>query len=142
MSQDDQGFEITVDDLLVGMTRPPTKWGVPYVALVANLIGSAILFLATTNPLHFLVIVPIHLVLMGIYAADPLMFGKIQAWMTTKARCSLTAHWGAPSFSPLRCHRYDTTPMKRVILSVRVKLGLVGRDFRARENFDSEVSHG
>ncbi|MFJ3465761.1 type IV secretion system protein VirB3 [Achromobacter spanius] len=133
MSQEDQDNEITLDDLLVGMTQPPTKWGVPYVAVVFEFIASAVFFLATTKPQHFAVIIPIHLVLMALTATDPLVFGKIQAWATTKARCGLRSHWGAASFSPLRCHRYDAPPLKRLLLHVRVQLGIVGRDFRARE---------
>lgn len=136
MAKDDDNSVIQLDDLLVGLTRPTTKWGVPYSAIVLEITFGAIVFLATTNPLHLGIVVPIHIALAALTYTDPLMFEKIRAWSKTKALCALSTYWGAASFGALRCNRYPTTQFNNWKLRKRIQLGLAGRKFRAREKLD------
>lgn len=93
--------DISVDPLFVGLTRPATKWGVPYHAFVVEFMVSTLVFLAVGNPLYLLIAVPIHGILYLITVNDPGAFGSIFLWMKTIGRCRNSRFWGAASFSPL-----------------------------------------
>lgn len=99
MSNDDQ--DVRTDVLFVGMTRPATKWGVPYTALVIEFMFTAITFLAIGNPLFMLVVIPIHAVLYLVASDDPGVFDSIFLWLKTNGRSMNSRFWGAASFSPV-----------------------------------------
>ena len=48
MTQDTEG--LTADLLFVAATRPPTRWGVPYLALLINMVVTMEIFLMVKNP--------------------------------------------------------------------------------------------
>lgn len=98
-SSDEQ--TLTVDPLFVAMTRPATVLGVPYVAFVAEIVVSAMVFLAIGNPLWIAIVFPIHGILYLISVNDPSIFFSIAMWVKTNGKCLNTAYWGAASFSPL-----------------------------------------
>lgn len=98
--------DVYTDQLFVGLTRPATIWGVPYIAFVVEFMAIALIFLAIGNPVYLLIGVPIHGVLYLISANDPGIFSSIYIWMKTIGRCRNTRFWGAASFSPLKSKKW------------------------------------
>jgi type IV secretion system protein VirB3 len=98
--------DIYTDPLFVGLTRPATMWGIPYVAFVAEFMATTLIFLAAGNPLYLLLVLPVHGVLYLISAHDPGVFGSIIVWMKTVGRCRNTRFWGAASFSPVETRKW------------------------------------
>ena len=45
---------LAADLLFVAATRPPTRWGVPYLALLINMVVTMEVFLMVKNPLIWL----------------------------------------------------------------------------------------
>ena len=93
--------DVYTDPLFVGLTRPATMWGIPYLAFVAEFMATTLIFLAVGNPLYLLLAVPIHGVMYLVSANDPGVFNSIFLWMKTFGRCRNTRFWNAASFSPL-----------------------------------------
>ncbi len=103
----DQGSQdVYTDPLFVGLTRPATVLGIPYVAFIVEIMVTTIIFLAVGNPLYMLLALPIHGVLYLISAHDPGAFNSILMWMKTIGRCMNTRFWGAASFSPLSVKKW------------------------------------
>lgn len=98
--------DISMDTLFVGLTRPTTVAGIPYIAFVAEFMVSGIAFLAVNNPLYMLMVIPIHAVLYLITANDPGIFASFNAWTKTYGRCLNTRFWGACSFSPVNTRKW------------------------------------
>lgn len=98
--------DIHTDVLFVGLTRPATMWGVPYMAFVIGFMVTVLVFLAVGNPLYLLLYAPIHAIMYLVCANDPGAFDSIFAWMKTIARCRNTRFWGAASFSPLPTQKW------------------------------------
>jgi len=97
----DGAQDVYLDPLFVGLTRPATMWGIPYIAFVVEFMATTLIFLAIGNPLYLLLAVPLHGVLYLISANDPGVFASIFMWMKTIGRCRNSRFWGAASFSPL-----------------------------------------
>jgi type IV secretion system protein VirB3 len=93
--------DVYTDPLFVGLTRPATMWGIPYIAFVIEFMSTTLIFLAVGNPVYLLLAVPTHAILYLISANDPGVFHSIFMWMKTLGRCRNTRFWGAASFSPL-----------------------------------------
>ncbi|ORU95096.1 MAG: hypothetical protein A6F70_10720 [Cycloclasticus sp. symbiont of Bathymodiolus heckerae] len=70
----EENFEITIDPLFVGLTRPATLLGIPYFATVIEFMATLIIFLAIGNPLYLLIAVPFHAILYVISATDDARF--------------------------------------------------------------------
>ena len=98
--------EVTKDVLFVGLTRPATMWGIPYVAFILEFMATTLIFLAIGNPLYLLLAVPIHGILYLISASDPEVFNSSFIWMKTSGRCRNVRFWGAVSFSPLSTKKW------------------------------------
>jgi len=102
-----QGMQdVYTDPLFVGLTRPATMWGVPYLAFVAEFMAVVLIFLGVGNPLYLLLAAPIHGILYLISANDPGIFHSIYIWTQTTGRCRNTRFWGAASFSPLATKKW------------------------------------
>lgn len=93
--------EMIAEPLFVGLTRPTTILGVPYMAFVINFMATTICFLGAGNPLFLLVGIPIHAVLYATSADDPGRFNAMYVWLITVGKCRNREFWGAASFSPL-----------------------------------------
>lgn len=106
--------DVHKDTLFVGLTRPTTALGIPYKAFVIEVVGTAIFFIASGDPLNLLVAAPIHGILYLIAAKDPNIFHALALWLKTFGRCPNERFWGAASFSPLSTSKWS--------------------DFRVREN--------
>lgn len=95
---------ITVDILLVGMTRPPMKWGVTYAGLVLNVMLTMEIFIITKNLVWLLAFLPIHGLLYALCLYEPMFFDLLQVWGRTRFFPKLMGiinFWGANSYSPL-----------------------------------------
>ena len=93
--------DINTDVLFVGLTRPATMWGVPYIAFVIEFMAVTLIFLAVGNPFYLLLVLPVHGVMYLISANDPGIFNSIFIWMKTTGKCRNSRFWGGASFSPL-----------------------------------------
>ena len=93
--------DVHIDVLFVGLTRPATIWGIPYMAFIIEFMATVLVFLAIGNPIYLLIAAPVHAILYLISANDPAVFDSIFMWLKTNARCRNTRFWGSASFSPL-----------------------------------------
>ena len=110
---DDDG--IKVDPLAVGLTRPAMRWGVPYPALMLNLIASVEALVWTKNLLWVLICIPIHGICYLVCLKDPRSFELLVLWLRTKANSLVAArgYWRASSYSPLALRRRLTFVQRR-----------------------------
>lgn len=97
---DVQEEDVLTDALFVGLTRPATMGGIPYMAFVIEFMATTLVFLAVGNPLYLLLAAPIHGVLYLISSSNPRVFSELTVWMTVNSRCMNARFWGATSFSP------------------------------------------
>lgn len=98
--------DIYLDTLFVGMTRPATMWGIPYVAFIVEILATALIFLAVNDIFFLLIAFPIHATLYAISASDPGKFSSMALWLRTNARCRNTRFWGSASFSPVSVKKW------------------------------------
>ena len=101
MSKKDEG--LAADILFVAATRPPTRWGVPYLALLFNMMATMEIFLTVKNPLLLLLALPIHGVCMLLCARDIRFFELAMLWAQTRmpSMAGNLQSWRANSYSPL-----------------------------------------
>jgi len=92
--------QIEVNRLFVGLTRPTTILGIPYIAFVIEMFVSMMLFLMTNNLLYLVIILPLHVILYAISANDAGKFDEIYKWLITSGKCLNFRYWGSVSFSP------------------------------------------
>lgn len=98
---DDPG--IVAVPLAVGLTRPSLKFGVPYEALVLNLMVSVLALVLSQNLVWLAICLPIHAVCYLVCLKDPRTFELLLLWIITTLRTLvITRHyWSASSYSPL-----------------------------------------
>jgi type IV secretion system protein VirB3 len=102
MTQEAEG--LTADVLFVAATRPPTRWGVPYLALLLNMVVTMEIFLMVKNPLMMLLAIPIHGVCMLLCSRDARFFELGMLWVQTRMP-GLGGNlfvWRGNSYSPLK----------------------------------------
>lgn len=94
---------LIADPLFIGATRPPMRWGATYAALIANMVVTMEVFLASKNLLTLLLAVPLHGICALLCARDPRFFDLAIAWCRTRlpALASNYRLWRASSYSPL-----------------------------------------
>ncbi len=94
---------LTADPLFVAATRPPMRWGVTYSALLANLVFTMEVFLASRNLLALALALPIHGVAMLLCASDARFFDLLLLAARTRLPAVLATlrFWRASSYSPL-----------------------------------------
>ena len=95
---------LTADVLFVAATRPPTRWGVPYLALLINMVVTMEFFLMVKNPLMMLLAIPIHGVCMLLCSRDARFFELGMLWAQTRMP-GLAGNlfvWRGNSYSPLK----------------------------------------
>ena len=99
----EQSEGLTADLLFVAATRPPTRWGVPYLALLINMVVTMEIFLMVKNPLMMLLAVPIHGVCMLLCSRDARFFELGILWAQTRmpALAGNFWVWKGNSYSPL-----------------------------------------
>lgn len=112
---DDDG--IRVDPLAVGLTRPAMKWGVPYPALMLNLMASVEALVWTKSLLWMLICIPLHGICYLACQKEPRAFELLLLWLRTKANCVVATrgYWGASSYTPLEgCGRVNFVQIRRL----------------------------
>lgn len=94
---------IKVDGLAVGLTRPSTILGVPYGAVVLNVLVSVEALSLTSNLLWLLMCIPVHGICYLITLKDPRTFELLMLWGRTTLRTLISSlwYWSASSYSPL-----------------------------------------
>ena len=97
MNQDDT---VNTDPLFVGLTRPTMVWGVQFEAFVINGMLTAIIFLATGNPLYLLIAGPLHGICYVISLNEPRQFSLLFLWLMSKSKCRNRGYWKVNSYSP------------------------------------------
>jgi len=101
MSKPNEG--LAADLLFVAATRPPTRWGVPYLAILINMVLTMEIFLMVKNPLILLMALPIHGVCMLLCSRDARIFELGMLWAQTRMpgiAGNLFA-WKGNTYSPL-----------------------------------------
>lgn len=113
---------VIVDPLFVGLTRPPMRFGVTYMAILLNAACTMEIFLLTKNLLVLLVAVPIHGVCMLLCARDPRYFDLALLWARTRlvAYFSSIRFWKGASYSPLALDPPDVRGLRRGHVTVRL----------------------
>lgn len=90
-----------VDTLFVAMTRPETKWGVPWDGIRANAAFTMIVTVFIVHsPPGFLLGVGVHFALRELCRVDPHFFYRWKLFFTTKARSTTKAIWGGSRLQP------------------------------------------
>jgi type IV secretion system protein VirB3 len=94
---------LTTDVLFVAATRPSTRWGVPYLALLVNAMVTLEMFLLLRNPLFLLMALPLHGLCWLLCARDVRRFELALLWGQTRLLgygANLTS-WRSNTYSPL-----------------------------------------
>ncbi len=101
MPDEPQG--LTADVLFVAATRPPTRWGAPFLALLINMVVTMEIFLMVKNPLVLLLALPIHGLCVLLCARDTRFFDLLSLWAQTRLPGFLAnlRAWKGNSYSPL-----------------------------------------
>lgn len=115
---------INVDGLAVGLTRPSTVLGVPYGAVVLNVLVSVEAMASTNNLLWLLISLPVHGICYLITLNDPRAFELLTIWMKTSFATLIASrwYWSASSYSPL-AFRQRSGPFKRRRIKKRLLRG-------------------
>src|SRR5271170_6096858 len=94
---------VTADPVFLGVTRPPMRFVVNYMALVFNAVFTMEIFILTKNLLVLLIALPIHGVCMLLCARDARYFDLLLVWGKTRlfGYCSTLRFWKGASYSPL-----------------------------------------
>ncbi|MBX4911653.1 MULTISPECIES: VirB3 family type IV secretion system protein [Rhizobium] len=86
--------------LVIGLTRSPTLWGVPYMAVVL-IVGITIIGWLATNHLLALLIAPVaYLVLFSLCAWDNKILEVLQVTSRKTPRTPNKRFWGTNSYGP------------------------------------------
>ena len=101
MSEPNEG--LVLDPLFVAATRPPTRWGVPYLAILVNMVFTMEIFLMVKNPLILLLALPIHGVCMLLCTRDARIFELLLLWAQTRmpGLAGNLIAWKGNTYSPL-----------------------------------------
>lgn len=75
------------------------KWGVPAEGWYCNLLGSLFGGMILGNPLYWLMMGPIHLVMRGISNKNPNFFREWRVWMNTRSAIAGGTLWAMRSRS-------------------------------------------
>jgi len=96
-TQDDKPL---LTPLVIGLTRSPTLWGVPYMAVVI-VIGVTIIAWLVTNELWALLAAPFsYIVLFTLCSWDARVLDVLQVCTRQTPRTRNKAFWGANSYGP------------------------------------------
>ena len=107
---------VTADPVFLGVTRPPMRFRVTYMALVFNAVFTMEIFILTKNLLVPLIALPIHGVCMLLCARDARYFDLLLVWAKTRLVayfCTLR-FWKGASYSPLELDLPDVNGRRKV----------------------------
>ncbi|EFO28640.1 type IV secretory pathway VirB3 family protein [Roseibium sp. TrichSKD4] len=90
----------TVTPLVIGLTRSPTLWGVPYMAVIL-IIGATIIGWLATNHLAALLVAPAaYLFLFSLCAWDSKILDVLQVASRKTPGTPNKRFWGTNSYGP------------------------------------------
>ena len=90
----------TLTPVVIGLTKSPTLWGVPYMAVVL-VIGMTIIAWLATNRLWALATTPIaYLILFALCTYDPRILDVLQVVSRKTPKTPNKAFWGTNSYGP------------------------------------------
>jgi type IV secretion system protein VirB3 len=106
---------LVADVLFVAATRPPTRWGVPFLALLINIVLTMEIFVMVRNPLVILLVVPIHGVCALMCSRDARIFEVLALWAQTRmpGLAGNLFAWRGNSYSPLLLDLPDARGRRR-----------------------------
>jgi type IV secretion system protein VirB3 len=89
-----------VTPLVIGLTRSPTLWGVPYMAVII-IVGITIIGWLGTNSLWALLVAPVsYLFLFSLCTWDSKVLDVLQVASRKTPRTPNKTFWGANSYGP------------------------------------------
>jgi type IV secretory pathway VirB3-like protein len=100
-SPSDNNMDQLQDTLFLILTRPPTRWGVPFEALICNGILTFFIGLWLGNPLFWAVGLIIHFPMRVIASKDHNFFRIGRLWLMAKFEAVKSSMWGGSMLSPL-----------------------------------------
>lgn len=120
MSERNSG--VTADPVFLGVTRPPMRFGVTYMALILNAVFTMEIYILVKNPLVLLIALPIHGICMLLCARDARYFELVLLWTKTRLLayfCTLR-FWKGASYSPLAADLPSLAGRRKASITVRV----------------------
>ncbi|NKL21093.1 type IV secretion system protein VirB3 [Rhizobium leguminosarum] len=95
-----QDEKAALTPLVIGLTKSPTLWGVPYMAVVL-IVGVTIIGWLATNHLLALLIAPVaYLVLFSLCTWDNKILDVLQVTSRKTPRTPNKRFWGTNSYGP------------------------------------------
>ncbi|WP_390625036.1 type IV secretion system protein VirB3 [Pseudorhizobium xiangyangii] len=94
-------MRLTEDPLFLACTRPAMVGGVTIEAMGANVVLTAMVFLAGGSLLYFSVGLLLHLLFRAICKVDHNQFRVLAAWLNSKGRARTKDYFGAATYTPL-----------------------------------------
>jgi len=91
---------LELDILFLGATRPAMMFGVTFDYMIINGFGTSMIFLASGNPLYFLLAIPGHILGFLVCLKDPRTFGVVFTWITTTSKCPNRLFWKGSTYTP------------------------------------------
>jgi type IV secretion system protein VirB3 len=95
-----EGDKPHLTPLVIGLTRSPTLWGVPYMAIVLIIGASIIAWLASTSLWSLLVAPAAYVVLFSLCAWDNRILDVLQVVSRKTPRTPNRSFWGNNSYGP------------------------------------------
>jgi type IV secretion system protein VirB3 len=117
MRSDEHDEGISADVLFIAATRPPTRWGVPYLATLINIVLTMEIFLMVRNPLVILLVIPFHGICALLCSRDVRIFELLALWAQTRMPglgANLFA-WRGNTYSPLILDSPNSRGRRRAI---------------------------
>lgn len=117
---DEEG--LVADVLFIAATRPPTRWGVPFLAILINIVVTMEIFVMVRNPLVILLVFPLHGVCALMCSRDARIFELLSLWAQTRmpALAGNLFAWRGNSYSPLALDLPNSRGRRRAHPTVRV----------------------
>jgi len=100
-AQEEEG--LVADVLFIAATRPPTRWGVPFLAILINIVVTMEIFVMVRNPLVILLVIPLHGVCALMCSRDARIFELLALWAQTRmpGLAGNLFAWRGNTYSPL-----------------------------------------
>lgn len=113
---------VTADPVFLGITRPPMRFGVTYMALIFNAVFTMEVYILVKNPLVLLIALPIHGVCMLLCARDARYFDLVLLWAKTRlvAYFCTIRFWKGASYSALATDLPNPAGRRKAPVRVRI----------------------
>jgi type IV secretion system protein VirB3 len=89
-----------VEPLILPLTRPPMYFGVDIIVFVVNGLFGIVLFIATSNFLAPLIVLPIHFIGLYLCQRDLHIVRVVQVLLSMRRAIRNRKFWRAGSYSP------------------------------------------